>query len=173
MRALGTIFGVISIILGVFVLFTPDVARFTLILLLSVGLLFEGLRRISLGFRQKALSKKIRGLRIGIGGVIVLLSLIVMIMPGIGLQALIIMLALALFMQGLWRISHGLVVNKLSVSVRTAYIVVGFITLIFSGLALLNPGLAELTLVLLLAFVLLMNGIGSVLHGIFGIKKGL
>lgn len=173
MRVLGAAFGIISIVLAVIVLLRPDVGILTLVIFLSVGLLIEGFRRISLGYTQEAPSRKIRSFRIGIGGVIVIFSLIIMINPGIGVQALIILLALALFVQGIWRISHGWVSKRLSGTLRAIYIGIGFITLIFSGLALVYPEFAQMTLVLLLAFVLLMNGIGSIFHGVLGIKKGL
>lgn len=173
MRVLGTGFGIISIVLAAIVLMKPDVETLTLVIILSAGLLIEGFRRLSLGYIQEAPSRKIRSLRIGIGGIIVILSLIIMINPGISVQALIILLTLALFIQGIWRISHGWISNRLSGTLRAIYIGIGSITLVFSVLVLVYPAIAQMTLVLLLAFVLLINGVGSIFHGVLGIKKGL
>jgi uncharacterized membrane protein HdeD (DUF308 family) len=100
MRALGAITGVLAIVLAVSVMTFPGLALLSLITLLSFGLVFYGVGRISLAYSLKATSTWLRGVIAGVGVLDVILSVAVVLLPGVALLSLVVILGLALFVSG-------------------------------------------------------------------------
>jgi uncharacterized membrane protein HdeD (DUF308 family) len=99
-RALGAITGVFSIVLAVSVMIFPGLALFSLITLLCFGLIFYGLGRLSLAYSLKATSTGLRGVIAAVGILDVILSVVVVLLPGVALLSLAVILGLALFVSG-------------------------------------------------------------------------
>ncbi len=99
-RALGAITGVLSIVLAVSVMTFPGLALFSLITLLSLGLIFYGIGRVSLAYSLKATSTWLRVAIAAVGILDVILSVAVVLLPGVALLSLAVILGLALFMTG-------------------------------------------------------------------------
>ncbi|KXB08803.1 hypothetical protein AKJ56_00260 [candidate division MSBL1 archaeon SCGC-AAA382N08] len=172
LRVFTIIIGVVSVSLAIAVIMLPDVAIFILTTLLAIGLFVSGVRRIGFGLTQKKISSVIRVFRFSVGFVGVLLSLFVLFVPGIGTTFLLLFLAIGLLLQGVSRVSIGYVSKEASLGMRAFYLIIGLITLLFSAIVIVNPDLGLMTLVLLLAFVLLVNGIGSIFSALLGIDLG-
>ena len=100
MRALGAITGVLSIVLAVSVVTFPGLALFSLITLLSFGLIFYGVGRLSLAYSLKATSTWLRAVTAAVGILDVILSVVVVLLPGVALLSLAVILGLALFVAG-------------------------------------------------------------------------
>lgn len=167
----GFLTGLISIFLAVIIMVMPTVGIFTLTLILAVGLLISSIGRIIFVFRSKEVPRKIRASRFFVGLVAITLSLVLLLLPGIGTNILLILLAIGLFFQGNWRISIDWISKRATEGVRALYLGLGILTLVFSLMVIINPDLGVLPLVLLLAFVLLINRMGSVPSSFIGQKS--
>ncbi len=100
MRVLGAITGVLSVALGVTVMIFPGLALFGLITLLCFGLMFYGIGRLSLAYSLKATSTGLRGVIVAVGILDIILSAVVVLLPGLALLSLVVILGLALFVTG-------------------------------------------------------------------------
>ena len=99
-RALGVTSGVLSIVMAVSVIAFPGLALLSLIVLLSFGLVFYGVGRLSLAYSLKATSTGLRALVAAVGVLDVMLSVAVVLLPGVALLSLVVILGLALFVAG-------------------------------------------------------------------------
>ncbi len=158
--------GILSIVLGLVVLTQPGFGEFALIVFLAIGLLFAGGRSITMGYSEKESSKGFKLTRIGIGILSILLAITVMMAPGIGLDTLVILLAVALIVQGIGRISRGIQDKELSGVMRSLYGLAGLVTIGLSTVVLCNPGFGISVLILLIAIALIINGFSSISLGI-------
>jgi uncharacterized membrane protein HdeD (DUF308 family) len=101
MRALGAITGVLAIVLAVTVMIFPGLALFSLVTLLCFGLMAYGVGRLSLAYSLKATSTGLRGVIVAVGILDVILSVVVVLLPGVALLSLVVILGLALFLTGI------------------------------------------------------------------------
>jgi uncharacterized membrane protein HdeD (DUF308 family) len=99
-RALGAITGVLSIVLAFSVVIFPGLALFTLITLLCFGLIFYGAGRLSLAYSLKATPTGMRGVMVAVGILDIILSVVVVLVPGVALLSLVVVLGVALFVTG-------------------------------------------------------------------------
>jgi uncharacterized membrane protein HdeD (DUF308 family) len=99
-RVLGAISGALAIIMAVSVIIFPGLALLSLIVLLSFGLVFYGVGRISLAYSLKATSTGLRAMVAAVGVLDVTLSVAVVLLPGVALLSLVVILGLALFVSG-------------------------------------------------------------------------
>jgi uncharacterized membrane protein HdeD (DUF308 family) len=100
-RALGVITGVLSIVLAVTVMIFPGLALISLIALLCFGLMLYGVGTLSLAYSLKATTSWLRGLVVAVGILDVILSVVVILLPGVALLSLVVILGLALFLTGI------------------------------------------------------------------------
>ena len=109
MRTLGVITGVLSIVLAITVLVFPGLALISLVALLSFGLMLYGIGTLSVAFSLKAMATWLRGLAVTVGILDIILSVAVILLPGVALLTLVAILGLALFVAGVEMCATGAV----------------------------------------------------------------
>ena len=165
---LQIVFGGIAILLSLVILAIPAGSIVTVILFLSIILLIFGLERIANGVASSSSKRSSRIANIGLGVVVIALSIILMEFPITTTGFLIILGALALLFSGISRIVHG-ISGDFSGSSRGILIGVGVLSVVISLVVIANP--IEFGLVLLaimLAITLLIGGIEMIALGIRG-----
>jgi uncharacterized membrane protein HdeD (DUF308 family) len=105
----------------------------------------------------------LRAVQIGLGIIILILSILVLINPIFGAISVIIFLAFLLLFAGIEKVISGLIRSGKS---RFANIGLGIIVIIISLIALAYPIEASVFVVLLLGIALLVDGISRIIHGI-------
>jgi len=101
LRALAAITGILSIVLAFFVMAFPGLALFSLITLLCFGLIFYGVGITSVAYSHKAMPTGMRGAMATVGVLDIILSVTVVLLPGVALLSLVAILGLALFLAGM------------------------------------------------------------------------
>ena len=123
----------------------------------------------------------IRMAQIGLGAVILVLSILVLINPVMGSVSVIFILALLLFFAGIEKVVSGIIGRGRA---RLASIGLGIIVIVISLLAMTYPQGATAVIVVLLGIALLVDGISRIIHSfqnkretgksnIFGIGVGV
>jgi uncharacterized membrane protein HdeD (DUF308 family) len=164
------VFGLIATAFGVLVLIFPGLGITTLIVVLSVGLLFASFRVISfLGLRPLPTSLKTAAAVTGIIGIV--LALLVALFPGYGAATLIAILSFGLLVYGLSRILQGYSHRTTESWHRGTVVAVGVIDVVLSIVVLLLPTLALLTLAIILSVILIVSGLEMVVSGATGVSK--
>lgn len=105
----------------------------------------------------------LRAIQIGLGLLILFLSIVVLINPIIGAISVIFFLAFLLLFAGIEKVISGLFIPGKS---RFASIGLGIIVIIVSLIALAYPVDASIFVVLLLGIALLIDGISRIVHGV-------
>ena len=108
-RVLNAVFGVLALIFGIIIPFLPGVALLTLVELLAIGLLFYGVGRIWMAYQLKTSSTGFRALIATVGVLGIILSALVLALPGVALLTLVAMLAVILLFYGIEMIVSGAV----------------------------------------------------------------
>ena len=166
LRALEIISGLVALVAAVVVIIFPSWDIVTIVFLLSVGLIFLGLRSISIA-GNKGLLKSRKWLSAITGVIILVLAVLVVIFPGYGVETLLLFLSFGLIIYGCSRLLLGFIL-KVPSWIRVMLVTVGIIDLILSTLVLLFPGLALLTFATILGLLLLISGAESVISGFNG-----
>jgi uncharacterized membrane protein HdeD (DUF308 family) len=109
-------------------------------------------------------SKSIRIVQIVLGAIAVVLSLVIIINPGIGIVTLILLLSITLLIVGFERIAAGIFAD-LKRSSRAGNIVLGALTIVLGFAVIAFPALATIFLVTLLSVGLFFLGIARIIHG--------
>ena len=167
-RALEIVLGIVSLIAGIWVLIYPGIAVLTLILLLSIGLIFLGWRDVAIGVMGKMLPTWLRAANIILGILTFVLSVLVIVSPGLGQLTLILILYIALFVRGVAGISMGAAAKMFSTPLRAASIAVGVLAIILAIIDLAVPTVGIATLIFLFSFALVFTGIEAIAVGIIG-----
>ena len=167
-RAAEIILGLVSLIAGVFVIIYPGIAVLSLILLLSIGLIFLGWRDIVIGAIGKMLPTWLRAAYIILGVLVFILSVVVIAEPGFAVLTLVLLLYLALFFRGVAGITLGATAKMFSTPLRAASIAVGALSIVLAIIFLAAPGLAVATLILLLSIGLFITGVEAIAAGAIG-----
>ena len=108
-RAFLVIFGLLAIAASIFVLALPGIALLTLVILLSVSLLFVGLSRVARGISLRELSRGHRVLDVLAGLLGIAIGIIVFLFPLLGIGTLVFMLAFATMIYGIVSVAIGAV----------------------------------------------------------------
>jgi uncharacterized membrane protein HdeD (DUF308 family) len=169
-RTAEVILGLISLLAGVYVLAYPLVAVFTLIVLLSVGLIFLGARDIVLGAMGKFLPNWLRAANIVLGVLAFILSGVVISEPGFAVRTLVLILYVVLFVRGVAGISLGAAGKQFSAMLRGLSVAVGVLSIILAIVFLALPALGVDVLIILLSLGLLITGLESIAAGVIGRK---
>jgi len=167
-RALCVIAGFIAIAASVVAITLPGLAVFTLLFLLSFVLLFLGVARIAHSVKTKLWSKGHRALYAVAGVVALILGVVVLAFPLLGIATLVFLLALALLAYGIVSLVIGgsVAASLVSKWMRALLAIVGALSIIFSVIVLVFPGIGLVTLVVWLSVAFLLNGIESIISGI-------
>ncbi|HTY74107.1 MAG TPA: DUF308 domain-containing protein [Candidatus Nanoarchaeia archaeon] len=103
----------------------------------------------------------LRALEIATGLSSIVLGVLVLIFPGWGISTLVILLSFGIFFSAIRSISLvGL--SDLSKGLRAISVIAGITSLIFAVLVLVFPGLAILTLLIIVSIGLLVYGVGRI-----------
>jgi len=160
--------GLIAIAASVIALTLPGLAVFTLLFLLSFALIFLGVARIAHSVKAKLWSKGHRALHAVAGVVALILGAVVLAFPLLGISTLVFLLAFGLLAYGIVSLVIGgsAVAGLVSKWKRLLLVIVGALSVIFSFLVLVFPGIGLVTLVVWLSVSFLLNGIESVISGL-------
>lgn len=110
-RAAAIVIGLIAIGIAIAVLAFPLLAAATVVVIISIAVLIYGIGRIATG-ATAPISGGLRGLLIGTGLLMVVLSIIVIIYPGLGIAFLAFLLSIAFLIIGVESIAAGAVGTK-------------------------------------------------------------
>jgi len=167
LRGLEVVAGLLVMVFGVLVLVFPGWGVATLVVLLSMGLLFAGIGAISFaGF--SSLSSGLRVVSAIAGIISLIMALLVVIFPGYGVLTLIVLVSLGLIVYGFSRIFLAYTLKATAGWLRGMIVVVGVLDIILSVVVLIFPGLAVLTFTVILSLALLVSGAEMIVSGAIG-----
>ncbi len=112
------------------------------------------------------ISKGIRILQIIVGIIAIALSIAVIINPGFGIEILVFLLSVTLFVVGIERVSIGFLPYIRKSSTRIINIVLGGLAILLSIIVIAFPIFTMGFLVTLLALGLLFIGVARIVHGV-------
>ena len=156
--------GIMTVILSITILVYPRGSVVTIVYLAGVVLLIVGIEKVITGFFVRSGS---RMGSIGLGILVIILSLIVMAFPHGTTVFLVVMLGVALLVYGIARIIHGIGDRETSGWARWSNIGVGVLMLIISGLILASPGFGIAFTAFLIGIALLIAGIQIIADWLF------
>jgi uncharacterized membrane protein HdeD (DUF308 family) len=167
LRGFEVVSGLLSVVLGVLVLVFPGWGVSALVVLLSFGLIFAGVRSISLvGYGSLATGLRVVSVITGILSLI--FALLVLIFPSFAVLTLLILVSAGLVAYGFGRIFLAYALRNAASWLRGMIVAVGVVDIILSILVLVLPGLALLTLAVILAVVLIVSGVEMIVSGAVG-----
>ena len=110
-----------------------------------------------------------RGLQIGFGILVVILSIYALAYPGAAFVSLVLILGIILFIVGIEKIVSGIF---LPIKGRGATIGLGILVLIFAGFVIAFPGFATWIITIFIGIALLFGGAASIAQGFSGRESG-
>jgi uncharacterized membrane protein HdeD (DUF308 family) len=105
----------------------------------------------------------LRAVQIGLGVIVIILSISILIQPAIATVSLVVIAAVILLIVGIERVIYGIFIRHKS---RLPTIGFGILVIILAAIAIAFPVLATIFLVFLIAFALLFDGISRIIHGV-------
>jgi uncharacterized membrane protein HdeD (DUF308 family) len=111
----------------------------------------------------------LRGVQIGLGIITVILAIYALAFPAVTFLAVIVILAIILFIVGIEKIITGIF---LPVKGRWVTIGFGILVLIFAGLAISFPEATALVVTVFVGIGLIFNGCARIVEGISGKRSG-
>lgn len=167
LRALEIATGLMSIVLGVLVLIFPSWGISTLVILLSFGIFFSAIRSISL-VGYSGLSKGLRAISVIAGIISLIFAVLVLIFPGFAILTLLILVSTALLVYGVGRIFVAYTLKTTASWIKGMMVAIGIVDVILSFVVFVLPGLAVLTVAVILALALLISGAEMIVSGAIG-----
>ena len=167
LRGLEILAGILTIVFGILILAYPEWAIETLILLLSIGLFFAGVRAIAL-VGVSSLSMGLRALSVMTGIICLISAVVVVLSPGYGAATLLTFVSFGLMVYGFGRIFLGSALKGAPGWIRGMSAFVGVLDAILSVAVLLLPSVALLTLAVILSVVLVVSGVEMIVSGADG-----
>jgi uncharacterized membrane protein HdeD (DUF308 family) len=155
----------VAIILSLYVLAFPTLTLVTVALLLAIILFVVGIERVITGL---FLQGKHRWTNIGLGILVIILSLISMAFPIATGIFLLIFLAFVLLFDGISRVIHGIADKSSNKASRIFSIVAGVISIVLSIMIIASPFLGAVFISILLSISLLIVGIQMITSGVIG-----
>lgn len=157
--------GLASVVISVDVLANLNYQTTELVVLLSVALIFSGVRMLASGRLRHGIRLVEEVGLMGGGALAVAILLVVILLPGLSFETLVFLIAISLTIQGVGRILHS-AHRSHPVWLRGSALAIGVLTLCLALGAVLVPGIAALTLVPLLGAIVLLSGIEMVVWGL-------
>ncbi|MDA4113223.1 MAG: hypothetical protein OK474_04170 [Thaumarchaeota archaeon] len=162
-RGIEITLGVLSIVVSLVVILNPNYGRESVASLLAFGLAATAVR-MTLSGRIRSLQLGLRGLGIVGGLLAIAIAALIILTPGIGLQTLTFLLASGLALEGIARLAQAL--NRSYPRwLRLSAFTVGAITVVLSGIVVLDSKLASISVVALITLALVTNGIDGIVSG--------
>jgi uncharacterized membrane protein HdeD (DUF308 family) len=157
--------GAIAIILSILILVFPGTAIVSIVLIIGILLLIVGIESVISGLFIKSRS---RMASIGLGIIVIILALIVMAFP-VGTTAfLIILMGIALLIDGISRLVHGFGDKESRGWSRGFRIGVGALEIALGILVMVSPAVGVAFVGFIIAIALLIVGIQMIVGGISG-----
>jgi len=167
LRGVEVVTGIFAMLTGILVLVFPGFGIATLVILLSIGLIFAGIRSLSVVGLGR-LSKGLRALGAVAGILSLVLAMVVTLFPGIAALTLVLLLSWGLLLYGFSRTLLAYSLKATSGWLRGLIGAVGVLDVILSAAVIAIPGAALLTLAFLLSLVLLVSGTEILISGAVG-----
>ena len=162
--------GIVAIILSLYVLAFPGLTLVTIAFLLAVILFVVGIERVISGL---FLQGKHRWTNVGLGVLVIILSIISMVFPIATGIFLLIFLAFVLLFDGISRVIHGIADKSSNKASRIFSIVAGGISLVLSIMIIASPFLGAVFISILLSISLFIVGIQMITSGVLGRRFAL
>jgi uncharacterized membrane protein HdeD (DUF308 family) len=157
--------GALAIILSILILVFPGTAIVSIVLIIGILLLIVGIESVISGLFIKSRS---RMASIGLGIIVIILALIVMAFPVGTTVFLIILMGIALLIDGISRLVHGFGDKESRGWSRGFRIGVGALEIIFGILVMVSPAVGVAFVGFIIAIALLIVGIQMIAGGISG-----
>jgi uncharacterized membrane protein HdeD (DUF308 family) len=167
MRAVQIGLGIIALVLSAYVLAYPAMTFVTIVYVLGIVLLIVGIERVISGIFDRSPGKSRWG-SVGLGILVIIIALIVMAYPAGTGVFLLILLAIALFLDGIARVIHGFGHKTAGKATRIFLIVAGLIEIGLSIAIFASPVLGAALIGILLAIALIIVGIQIIVAGVTG-----
>jgi uncharacterized membrane protein HdeD (DUF308 family) len=167
LRAVQIGLGIIAIVLSFYVLAFPAFTFISVVYVLAIVLFVLAIERIIIGIFSPAPGQSRWGV-VGLGVLVLIVSIIVMAYPVGTTVFLLFLLAVALFFDGIARIVHGIGDKSISKGAKIFSIVAGAIAIGLSILIFASPLLGAVFVGMVLAISLLINGIQVIVAGVTG-----
>ena len=110
-----------------------------------------------------------RGVQLGLGIIVVLLSIYALANPGAAFVSLVFILGIILFIVGIEKIIAGIF---LPIKGKAASVALGILVLIFAGLVIAYPGFATWMITVFIGIALLFGGGASIAQAFSGKESG-
>jgi uncharacterized membrane protein HdeD (DUF308 family) len=104
----------------------------------------------------------VRFAQIGLGAIVIILSIAILVQPAIATVSLIVIAAVILLIVGIERVIYGIFIRHRS---RLPVIGLGILVIILASIAIAFPVWTTVFLIYLVAFALLFDGIARIVHG--------
>jgi membrane protein HdeD len=108
-KVLNAIIGIISLILAALIFGFPSFGIVTLLSFVSLGLVVHGVGRMFLAYALKETVSWVRRLMVAVGVVDVILSIVVLFLPGLALLLFASVLAVLLILNGAEMVASGII----------------------------------------------------------------
>lgn len=168
-RVLSVIFGVVLIILAFVIMAYPGLAVATLVLILTISLFVSGSERIAFGVGATDLSGGFRALNVVVGILEFILAFVFLAWPAIAVGIKVALFALSLLIGGIATAAIGGTAKPLPGG-RGIRILLGILMIGFAIIVIAQPKLAVSTLIFLLSFGFMLDGMHSIAIGLTGKK---
>jgi uncharacterized membrane protein HdeD (DUF308 family) len=172
LRTLQIVLGVIAVIGSVIALFFPAIAFVSVVYILAVVLFFVGIERIVIGIFSPAPGSS-RWVTIGLGIVVLIVSIIVMVYPLGSSVFFLFVLAIALFCDGIARVVHSLADRSASGGSRAFGIIAGIFSIIIAILIMVSPIWGAFIAGIMVSVALLVVGLQIIAAGVSGRRMSL
>jgi uncharacterized membrane protein HdeD (DUF308 family) len=157
--------GALAIILSILIIAFPGIGIISIVLIIGILLLIVGIESVITGIFVKS---KSRMANIGLGIIVIILAIIVMAFPVGTTIFLIILMGVALLIDGISRLIHGFGDRESRGWSRGFRIGVGALEIAFGILILISPAVGVAFIAFVIAIALLIVGIQMIVAGISG-----
>lgn len=162
--------GALAIILSILILVFPGTAIVSIIWIIGILLLIVGIESVISGLFIKSRS---RMASIGLGILVIILALIVIAFPVGTTVFLIILMGVALLIDGISRLVHGFGDKESRGWSRGFRIGVGALEVIFGILVMVSPAVGVAFVAFIIAIALLIVGIQMIAGGVSGRRTSM
>jgi len=160
--------GLVILILAIIVLINPFIGSISIIFFLGLLLLFAGIEKIVSGM---VLSGKSRFASIGLGIIVIIVSLIALAFPVQAGTFVVLLLGIALLVDGVSRIIHGIRDKSNRGWSKNFGIGVGVLSIVFALAVLVYPAIGLVLAGILIGIALLITSIQIISAGVTGEQR--
>ena len=169
LRAVQIGLGLIILVLSIMVLINPIFGAISVVFFLAFLLLFAGIEKVISGL---FIPGKSRFASVGLGIIVIILSLIALAYPvGTGIF-IVMLLGVALLVDGISRIIHGIRDKQAKKWSKSVSIGVGILSILLAFVVIAIPGIGLIFAGILIGIALLITGIQIISAGISGHGRG-